>query len=99
MKKPPKKKPTESYLRRRELEQLSPKDWRERIMILPEKIRSAVARIIWWDFFSQRTVKNRWNHLDDILSGPDATGEEIREGLEICGFNRKMSHARVSSPE
>ena len=94
-----KKKPTDSYLKRRELEQLSPETWREKLMALPQKIRSAVARIIWWDFFSQRLVKNRWHHIDDLLSGPDATGKEIRKGLEICGFNVKMSRTRVSSPE
>jgi hypothetical protein len=95
----PKKKPTDSYLKRRELEQLSPEAWREKILALPKKIRASVARIIWWDFFSQRLVKNRWHHLDDLLAGPDATGEEIRMGLETCGFNVKMSHTRVSSPE
>lgn len=89
------KKNSPNYIRRRELEKLSPEEWRQRLEKVPDVQRAATARIIWWDFFSQRNVKSRWNQLDNLLQGPDIEGPLIAEGLMLCGFTEHMATTRV----
>jgi hypothetical protein len=93
------KKKTVRYVRRRELEKLTPAEWVGRLNRVPSRARAAVARVIWWDFFSQRTVAERWSHLDEMIQGPDVPGTAIRYGLKICGFTDKMANSRVSGKE
>ena len=47
---------------------VTPEEWRERILQFPEPLRTKIGFIIWWDFFGGRRVTKRWPHLDDILS-------------------------------
>lgn len=51
----------------RSLAELSPEDWVGRVNSLPAKARPQIARMIWWDFWSERTVAERWPHFDQYL--------------------------------
>ena len=46
------------------LRKVDPREWRNRIMELPVKLQVFVAQIVWWDFFADKTVPNRWSDLD-----------------------------------
>ena len=50
----------------------TPEEWRTLVMQVPKDLRPYVARLIWWDWFSHRSVLDRWNHLDDFLNIPYA---------------------------
>ena len=47
--------------------QRSPEEWLAAIEALPESVRPYIANIVWWDFFSNNTVANRWPHLDAFI--------------------------------
>jgi hypothetical protein len=46
--------------------------------------------MIWWDFFANKLVGNRWSTLDEYVPGPrtpdECTVEELKAGLMICGY-------------
>lgn len=49
------------------LRNLLPEEWVQRVEALPAKARPQIARMVWWDFFSERTVLERWPHFDHYL--------------------------------
>lgn len=49
------------------LRDLSPEEWVMRIDSLPAKAKPQIARMVWWDFWSERTVSERWPHFDKYL--------------------------------
>jgi hypothetical protein len=51
----------------RSLAELPPEEWVRRVDALPVKARPQIARMIWWDFWSERTVAERWPHFDAYL--------------------------------
>lgn len=49
------------------LRKLTPDQWLEKVKALPEKAQGQIARMIWWDFWSERLVANRWAEFDHWL--------------------------------
>ena len=85
-------------------------EWRELIMQLPENLQTSVARIIWWDWYSHRTVANRWENLDDLINVPavqllweranpdkvaDTDENEIFQALILLGYPLNMASDRL----
>jgi hypothetical protein len=59
--------------RNAEVHRTLPEVWAERIAkIEDETTRTMIARIVWWDFFGNRDVANRWPHLDEYLGSANA---------------------------
>ena len=74
-----------------------PEQWVEEINNLPETVRPATARIVWWDWFSMRLVPDRWNHLDQYLTEdrvipPD---NEVIAALMALGYPHQRALKRV----
>ena len=49
------------------LQKLQPTQWMERIKSLPERAQGQIARMVWWDFWSNRVVSERWSEFDHWL--------------------------------
>lgn len=49
------------------MKHITPEDWLQRVKSLPLRCQPAIARMIWWDFWSDRVVAERWNHFDEWL--------------------------------
>ena len=49
------------------LQNLQPTQWMERIKSLPERAQGQIARMVWWDFWSNRLVSERWSEFDHWL--------------------------------
>jgi hypothetical protein len=49
------------------LQKLQPIQWMERIKSLPERAQGQIARMVWWDFWSNRVVSERWSEFDHWL--------------------------------
>lgn len=47
-----------------------PEKWRSEILkhTSDDAVRLNLACVIWWDWFGQRLVSNRWLHLDDLVA-------------------------------
>lgn len=72
----------------------SPQEWRERIDRIPYEFRLAIASIVWWDFFSEREVKERWDELDEYVDAfyvrshaNDAPHPIIKQYLAELGYS------------
>ncbi len=79
---------------KRAMSSIKPKEWRKRIMHLPEPLRTKVGHIIWWDFFGARRVTKRWPHLDDILANHAILVDETsfsRDELVLALYNAGYS--------
>ena len=50
------------------MRELSEQQWLERVETLPEEHQGTTARMIWWDFWSNRTVAERWTLFDKFLT-------------------------------
>jgi hypothetical protein len=81
----------------------SPAIWAERIAALPfeKSILKATARIIWWDHFSHREYKERWNQLDKWLGydGENVDTPTLQLALEKVGYPPAEAKKRVKSAE
>ena len=51
----------------KDLQKIQPSEWMERIKSLPERAQGQIARMVWWDFWSDRTVAERWSEFDHWL--------------------------------
>ena len=49
------------------LQKVQADEWMERIKSPPERAQGQIARMVWWDFWSDRTVSERWPHFDHWL--------------------------------
>ena len=49
------------------LQRVKPAEWLERINALPKRAQGQIARMVWWDFWSNRVVSERWNEFDHWL--------------------------------
>jgi hypothetical protein len=62
-----------------EVHKIKPEIWAERVAKIEDAtVQTMIARIIWWDFFSNREVSSRWTHLDQYLSD-EQTPQVMRE--------------------
>jgi hypothetical protein len=71
------------------LRKKSPEQWLADVESIPEQFRAATASAVWWDYFSERTIAKRWNHLDKFLNPrvPDITPEELAQSLFRVGYS------------
>lgn len=82
------------------LKALNPEDWRKAIRRLPLEIRAEVARVVWWDWFSDRQHGERWPHLDEYLEPPFHFQPEmgrIVDGLVMVGYSWDRAVNRMKS--
>jgi hypothetical protein len=60
-----------------------------------------VASIVWWDFFSNRNITQRWEELDEFLIDafnpnlPDPSVEALRDGLTAVGYPPTLAAKRA----
>jgi hypothetical protein len=92
--------PPQELEKLRTLRERSPEEWVERINLLPDSIRAAAARLVWWDYFALRPVAGRWPHLDTYLkfSTEEATYGPLVEALEELGYPEKTALTRADNP-
>lgn len=76
---------------------ISPLQWRERILVLEGSIRGAVAAIIWWDCLSDRPWTQRAGELDDLIGRADSVTEtELYAGLVAVGYPERHAARRIT---
>ena len=92
--------PKEERQKLKDLRSRSPEEWVERINALPDSIRGAAARLVWWDYFALRTVGKRWPHLDTYLkyTTEEAPYGPLVEALEELGYPEKTALTRADNP-
>ncbi|CAB4136026.1 hypothetical protein UFOVP917_29 [uncultured Caudovirales phage] len=75
--------------------------WLHEVRLLPKKVQSNIARIIWWDWFAAREVQDRWAHLDAYLSLPmiDLNRTETIKYLRKCGYTEQAANKRISDED
>jgi hypothetical protein len=68
------------------LRKVTPQDWLDRVNALPERARGQIARMIWWDFWSEKLVANRWTEFDHWLQfdSREETDPVPREMIVEC---------------
>ena len=80
------------------LKALGPKDWAKALRRVPLAIRAEVARVVWWDWFSDRTHSERWEHLDKYLEPPFHFQPDISriiDGLVMVGYSWERAVNRM----
>lgn len=71
---------------------VTPEDWLQRVLSLPERLQGTTARMIWWDFWSDKVVAERWDAFDrwltfDHLEENDPIPTEtLAECLKAVGY-------------
>lgn len=79
------------------LREKADQEWLNDIMKLHPNIRDGVAKIVWWDWISGRTVADRSLLFDEFLlfSPADYTEEELIAGLLEVGYSEYQATSRV----
>jgi hypothetical protein len=78
------------------LRALSPQEWRTRCLTLPEPLRYAVARVVWWEYFGGRLHGKAWHDLDDLIARTDiVTDAALIAGLVKVGWTPERAERRV----
>ena len=73
-----------------------PAEWAERLLSVPTPARYAVARIIWWEFFSMRLIPQRWPDIDDLIAHrEEVEDKELIEALILVGAPRAWAERRI----
>lgn len=92
--------PKEELKKLKELRKRTPEEWAYRIEGLPSSIRTAAAKLVWWDHFGLRTVADRWPHLDGYLkfSDEEAPFAPLAEALITLGYPEKVARTRADNP-
>ncbi len=55
---------------------------------------------MWWDFFADRNVTERWKHIDWCLNTYDEpTIEEWQAALVEVGYTEEAARARVNAQQ
>jgi hypothetical protein len=78
---------------------ISPEVWVERVNQFEPELRDRLINIIWWDWFSEREVPNRWHHFDAVIKRKVAVmacSEVLLEALIKCGYSRRLGRIRLN---
>lgn len=80
---------------RKTLRERSASEWVKQINSLPKSWRGDVARVVWWDYFSDRLVSTRIPEFDAYLRPPylETDPRSVAMGLLRLGYN----HAKIKS--
>jgi acyl dehydratase len=82
------------------LKKISPEEWATRLETLPTPQRWAAARIVWWDYFADRPLARRWNHLDEMLASREEVSDRVLiDGLVAIGWTHAQAVSRVVTKE
>ena len=83
------------------LKRKHPLEWLNDIRRLPKRVQSNIARIIWWDWFADREVADRWPHLDGYLKQEmvDLNKEETVKYLLRCEYTPKEANKRITDED
>ena len=85
-----------STQRRRTPAARTPEQWAALIAGLPYSapVKAAVASVVWWDYFGNRRVSERWAHLDELRSHYRRDGyidtAAFRSGLLQVGYTARQ---------
>ena len=85
------------------LRRVDPREWRNRIMELPVRLQVFVAQIVWWDYFGDKTVPDRWPELDMWIRAHPFTfrkevwpsDEEMVDALISIGYEHRTALRRM----
>lgn len=76
---------------------VTPEQWRERLMTLESPVREAAARIIWWETASLRLVADRTDIFDDLIKfGADVPDDDLQQALIKIGVPEKFAMRRIA---
>lgn len=84
----------------RKLKSITPKQWLETIRrSCPTDVIPGVARIVWWDFFSDRTLANRASEFDPFLKFVEdqPSADAVYKCLLAIGYPKHRAQLRVKS--
>jgi hypothetical protein len=86
---------------RRVLKDRAPEVWVAMIEDLEEPIKTRAAKIVWWDFFGNRFVSERWPHLDGYLNRPIefVAHEDLVSALYKLGYSAYYATNRIDTEE
>jgi len=83
----------------KQMQEKTPEQWAAEIAALPleQTLVRAAARIVWWDFFSHREYKERWNHLDKwlVYDGAEYDDFVLRMALVQLGYSEEEAAKRI----
>lgn len=63
-------------------------------------IRDTIARMVWWDFFGDRSREERWPELDKAIDGYSeckVRKQTILDNLILVGYPAHVAEKRVQS--
>lgn len=86
-----------------ELHMIDGAEWARRIEdIEVEALRHKAALIVYWDFFGDRAVSERWDHLDKYIRLPSAPvgvlEDDLAAALLWLGYPARMAFSRSKTP-
>jgi len=82
--------------------------WQDAINTLHPAAQQAVASVVWWDYFANRSVAERWPHLDQWVRKKgaffDITYKSLYDGLIKIGYStaqatRRLQYAKKVCPD
>ncbi len=79
------------------LSKRSPEEWLKRIKELPSEIQPVISKLVWWQYFGDRTRANAWPHLDDIRCKPSGNipeDDQIKALIKL-GYTRHHASKKV----
>lgn len=79
------------------LRKRSASEWVEQINSLPKSWRGDVARVVWWDYFSDVLVADRNPIFDPFLRPPyvETKPRNTARGLLRLGYSKKKVESRL----
>lgn len=90
------------------LERRNGREWAAAVRGLGMPVRGVVASIVWWDFFGDRSVEERWDNLDLYLTPEFLAQMEqyqragvgaVAAGLELVGYTPWSAFNRAQGNE
>jgi hypothetical protein len=72
-------------------------EWLEMFASLPDSVRDGIAKLVWWDWLSSRTVADRNPAFDPFLKFSERQYDEkaLVEGLLLMGYTEFQATSRV----
>jgi len=83
---------------KRELSEREPEEWLRIIKTFRGNLRTRLACLVWWDFYSLRLAGQRWDNLDPFLAAThaDCCQDRLKAALLKCGYSETMATQRTT---